>query len=81
MPHSYTPEYPTDVPVAAGIKTFFEDFYQRSDIPGEHEKYADFFTDNATIFVGSRNAVGREGDISIPPISPAPLCGGLEQAF
>jgi len=60
MPHSYTSEYPANVPVETGIKPFFEAFYQRSDIPGEHEKYADFFTNNATVFVGSRNAVGRE---------------------
>lgn len=78
MPHSYTSEYPANVPVEAGIKTFLEAFYQRSDIPGEHEKYADFFTNNATVFVGSRNAVGREGDISIPLITPVPICGGAE---
>jgi hypothetical protein len=60
MPHSYASEYSGDFSVTAGIKTF-EAIYERSYISGEHEKYAEFFTDDATIFIGSRIAIGRQG--------------------
>jgi hypothetical protein len=65
MPHSYASEYPQDTPVADGIKALFEAFNQISDTPVVHEKYANFFTDDATITVAGRKFVGRKGDIFV----------------
>jgi hypothetical protein len=61
MPHSYKSEYPPGVQVDDGIKAFFEEFYQTSDTPDAHEKYADSFTGDATLLVASKKAVGTEG--------------------
>ena len=61
MPHSYKSEYPQGVEIDDGIKTFFEEFYKTSDTPHIHEKYADSFTENATLIMASKKGVGREG--------------------
>ena len=65
MPHSYASEYPPDTSVEDGIKALFEAFNQISDTPVVHEKYADFFTDDATIAVAGRKIMGRKGDIFV----------------
>ena len=70
MPHSYKSEYPAGVQVDEGIKAFFEEFYQTSDKPGEHEKYADSFTKDATLIVASKKGVGREGIHSFSAVFP-----------
>jgi hypothetical protein len=61
MAHSYKSEYPPGVQVDDGIKEYFEEFYQTSDTPDAHEKYADSFTKDATVVIGSKKGVGRDG--------------------
>lgn len=61
MPHSYKSEYPAGVQIDDGIKHYFEEFYRTSDTPDVHEKYVDLFTNDATLIVGSKKGVGREG--------------------
>ena len=65
MPHSYRSEYPPGIEIDDGIKAFFEEFYKTSDMPDIHEKYADSFTDNATLIMASKKGVGRDGISSI----------------
>ncbi len=62
MAHSYKSEYPPGVQVDDGIKAFFEEFYETSDTPDAHEKYADSFTKDATIIMASKKGVGRAGN-------------------
>lgn len=64
MPHSYTSSFPEGIEVDPGIKSFFEAFYQISDTEAKHQEYVDQFTDDATVIVGSRKAVGRDGGFS-----------------
>jgi hypothetical protein len=61
MAHSYKSEYPPGVQVDDGIKAFFEEFYTTSDTPDAHDRYADSFTQDATLVVASKKGVGREG--------------------
>jgi hypothetical protein len=61
MAHSYKPEYPPGVQVDDGIKAFFEEFYETSDTPNAHDRYADLFTRDATLVMASKKGVGREG--------------------
>jgi len=60
MAHSYKSDYPT-LTVDDGIKQFFEIFYQTSDTPDDHEKYARSFTKDATFILGSKNVEGYQG--------------------
>jgi len=48
-----------------GIKTFFEEFYNTSDTPDAHDKYADSFTQDATLVMASKKGVGREEILQI----------------
>jgi hypothetical protein len=57
---SYSSTYP-DISVDPAVKKFYEDFYKTSDTPDAHEKYADFFTDDATLKVASKMAKGKSG--------------------
>jgi hypothetical protein len=59
--HSYASEYAPGVAVDGGIKAFFEEFYRISDTQEAHEAYAEQFTPTATLFMGVRKAVGRDG--------------------
>jgi len=59
MAHSYASQYPPSLQVAPGIKTFFEDFFRTSDAPDDHEKYVDFFTDDAVFLMGTKKVSGR----------------------
>jgi hypothetical protein len=61
MPHSYASEYPRDTNCEDGIKKLFETFNEISDTPLVHEKYADLFTDDATIIVAGKEIVGKKG--------------------
>jgi hypothetical protein len=61
MAHSYKSEYPPGVQVDDGIKAFFEEFYEISDTPDAHDRYADSFTGDATLVVASKKGVGRKG--------------------
>ena len=40
---------------------FFETFYQISDTPDAHEKYADYFTKDGVMVLASAKVEGREG--------------------
>ena len=60
MPSQYTPELPS-IPIDPSIPQFFETFYQISDTPDAHDRYVEFFTDNATLIMASTKAVGKEG--------------------
>ncbi|KND86857.1 hypothetical protein TOPH_08514 [Tolypocladium ophioglossoides CBS 100239] len=60
MVHSYKAQYPADSSVDAEIVKFFEDFYAVSDIPGQHEQYADMLTEDATFIIASKRAEGRD---------------------
>ena len=57
----YTSTYPSGLTVDPAIKKFFEDFYQISDTPNGHDKYADFVTDDGVIIMASKKVQGRSG--------------------
>ncbi|KAF4627955.1 hypothetical protein G7Y89_g10195 [Cudoniella acicularis] len=61
--NTYKSEYPSGVPVDDGIRSFFEEFYQISDTGTSeaHERYADSFTEDATLIMASKRGVGRDG--------------------
>ncbi len=59
--HSYASEYPSNTAIDEGIKSFFENFYSTSDKPDALDEYVDSFTEDATIVLASKTAVGREG--------------------
>lgn len=61
MAHTYKSGFPAGVQVDDGIKSFFEEFYKTSDTPDAHEKYADSFTEDATLVMASKKGVGRHG--------------------
>lgn len=58
-------QYPKEISNAAKLEIaeFFQEFYQISDIPGEHNQYVDMFTSDATFILASKRAVGRNGMI------------------
>ena len=60
MPSQYIPELPS-IPIDPSIPQFFETFYQISDTPDAHDRYVEFFTDNATLIMASKKVVGKEG--------------------
>lgn len=65
---------PTLVPPrAAAIVVFMEDFYRTSDNEAEHEKYVQFFTDDATLIMGSKEAQGSNGKYSLLSIYPSSI--------
>lgn len=47
------------------ILSFLSTFYQTSDTEAAHDKYVSSFTDDATLIMGSKKAVGRDG--TLPP--------------
>lgn len=57
---SYTSQYP-GVEVDPAIKQYFETFYQTSDTPDAHEKYADSFTKDAKLIMASKTCQGYDG--------------------
>lgn len=59
----YTSTYP-DLSVDPAIKKYFEEFYQISDTPNGHEKYADFITKDGKIIMASKTVQGRSGGYS-----------------
>ncbi|ROT35155.1 hypothetical protein SODALDRAFT_353535 [Sodiomyces alkalinus F11] len=64
MSPSYKSEYPAGLAVDSSIISFFENFYRISDTPGNHEAYADNFTDDATFILASKVSRGRSQIIS-----------------
>jgi hypothetical protein len=61
----YSASVPSDGAVKPEIKTYFEKFYAISDTPDGHERYADFFTTDATLIMASNKVQGRDGQF--PP--------------
>jgi hypothetical protein len=51
---------PTSGQVDSGIVDYFSTFYQTSDSPTEHEKYAKSFTKNATLHMASKTVEGYD---------------------
>ena len=47
------------------ICEYLEQFYQTSDTPDAHEKYAESFTKDATLIMASNEVNGREGTLAI----------------
>lgn len=65
MESQYISEYP-DIAFDSEYKDFFQRFYKASDdadLP--YAKYADFFTEDATLKIGSKGAQGREGTLNL----------------
>lgn len=67
----YAASVPSDQAVKPSIASFFEQFYQTSDSPTGHEKYADAFTNDAKLIMGLNEVNGREG-MFLPPPFPLP---------
>ncbi|KAH8602257.1 hypothetical protein B0O99DRAFT_561587 [Bisporella sp. PMI_857] len=59
MASQYKSQYPSDVTIDPGIVQFFEQFYEASDTPGEHENYVENFTADATLILASKKSKGR----------------------
>ncbi|KAJ8610740.1 hypothetical protein MRB53_038382 [Persea americana] len=59
--NQYIASVPADGQVRAEIRSFYERFYQISDDPSDHAKYAEYFTKNAKLIVGSAEKTGRDG--------------------
>jgi hypothetical protein len=59
--NAYASEYPPAILFDASYKAFFESFYATSDTPEAHESYVDYFTQDATLVMASKTAVGRDG--------------------
>lgn len=57
----YSSSYP-DVSFPASYRKFFEEFYKTSDTPDAHERYAEFFTEDATLVMASKTARGHAGE-------------------
>jgi hypothetical protein len=61
-PSQYQAKWPQDVLTYPGLSLFLEKFYKLSDDSSlSAEMYADNFTDNATLIIGKKKAVGRAG--------------------
>ena len=60
----YTASTPGDGQVKPEIKSFFEKFYEISDTPSDHEKYAEQFTKNGKLIMGPNESNGRGGECS-----------------
>lgn len=65
MSHSYRSEVPQGIQLDDGIRTFFEEFYETSDTPDAHDKYANSLTADADFIMASKKAKGRDGEILI----------------
>lgn len=62
----YSASVPSDGQVKPTIRSFFERFYEISDNPSGHEHYADMFTSDGKLIMGSNEVSGREGIYSVP---------------
>lgn len=62
MTSQYIPSVPSDGSIPSEIVEYFSKFYEISDSPANHEKYADMFTADGTIIMASNRVQGREGN-------------------
>ncbi|KAF2159269.1 hypothetical protein M409DRAFT_60969 [Zasmidium cellare ATCC 36951] len=61
----YSAAVPGDGQVRPEIKAYFEQFYKVSDTPDGHETYADFFTKDGKLIMGSNTVEGRDAIIKM----------------
>ncbi|KAK4106883.1 hypothetical protein N658DRAFT_415821 [Parathielavia hyrcaniae] len=54
------PLYPNNIPVDSSVKQFITRFFEVSDDPGRDGEWADFFRDDATLFMMKDVAKGKE---------------------
>lgn len=66
---NYSPAYPTNVQVDAGVKEFITKFYGVSDTPGKNQEWLGFFRDDATLVMALQEASGKTGE-SYPILGP-----------
>lgn len=69
--HGQLYDLPRNVPLLmeANMEEWFKAFYATSDDGSAHQKYTTFFTQDATLIMGDKKAVGRAGmRLPIPPI-------------
>ena len=57
----YLAETPAGDLVPQSIVNFFKKFYILSDSPEKHREYADCFTEDGVMVLGSERTEGREG--------------------
>lgn len=58
----YNASVAEDGSLKAGVASFFEAFYAISDTAEAHEQYADYFTRDAKLIMGSKETSGRQGE-------------------
>lgn len=77
---NYSPAYPTDVQVDAGVKEFITKFYGVSDTPGKNQEWLDFFRDDATLVMALQEASGKTGEfLALAPSEPnSPITTGTD---
>lgn len=63
MTSQYIASVPSDGSIPSEIVEYFSKFYEISDSPAHHEKYADMFTADGTIVMASNRVQGREGKV------------------
>lgn len=63
MTSQYIASVPSDGSIPSEIVEYFSKFYEISDSPANHEKYADMFTADGTIIMASNRVQGREGKV------------------
>ncbi|KAL1871407.1 hypothetical protein Daus18300_004774 [Diaporthe australafricana] len=56
---NYSPAYPSNVQVDAGVKDFITKFYGVSDTAGKNQEWLEFFHDDATLVMGLQEASGK----------------------
>lgn len=57
----YAASVPADGSVKPEIKSYYERFYEVSDTPDAHSRYADMFTKDGKLIMASNEANGRDG--------------------
>ncbi|KAL9536014.1 hypothetical protein SMMN14_01677 [Sphaerulina musiva] len=65
MTSQYIASVPSDGSIPSEIVEYFSKFYEISDSPANHEKYADMFTADGTIIMASNRVQGREAIIKL----------------
>ena len=59
----YTAAIPDDGQVRTEIREFFKKFYEVSDSPSDHERYAEQFTKGGKLIMGPNEVNGRDGKL------------------
>lgn len=67
----YEASVPQDKSLRPGIASFFESFYAISDTAEAHQQYADHFTSDAKLIMGSKETSGRDGELVDHNLQPS----------